>query len=222
MWLFTSGITFEDLSAKIAAILIVVFITLPLHEIVQGLVADKLGDSTAKYNGQLTLNPLLNFDIIGAISVIICGFGWSKPVTINPFNFKNPRKDTALVAFFGMMSHILSAIIGGILYNLLFFFKSMYLSWFLKLLVFCLKLNIGIAVFNLVPIYPLDGFKILGAFLSERALVFYHKHHFTILIITYFLLISGVLGVPLSILENLLFRSILSLTSLPFSLLGIA
>ncbi|NCC81474.1 MAG: site-2 protease family protein [Clostridia bacterium] len=150
----------------------VVLISLTIHELAHGLVADKFGDPTPRVTGRLTLNPIKHLDPMGAILLAIVGFGWAKPVMVNPYNFKkrsNLRKQMMYVALAGPISNILLAIITGILYvqltSILGGFGQLATTFFTYLIM----INVFLAAFNLLPIPPLDGSKILGAFLSENA-----------------------------------------------------
>ena len=103
----------------ILSILIIIFLVNPLHECAHGFVAYKLGDRTAKNMGRLTLNPMAHLDYFGAIMMLIVGFGWAKPVPINPRNFKNPKVGMAISALAGPVSNFLAAIAGGLIYNII-------------------------------------------------------------------------------------------------------
>ena len=134
------------------------------HEYAHAWTATKLGDLTSKVNGRLTLNPLKHIDPIGAICMVFFKFGWSKPVPINEFNFENRLRDTALVSLAGPTSNIL-------LLFAIALFNSVVKptgNLFLFLLTFAM-INIVLAVFNLLPIPPLDGHKIVRAFLPQKA-----------------------------------------------------
>jgi Zn-dependent protease len=136
-----------------------------IHEYAHAFVAYKLGDATAKANGRLSLNPLSHIDPIGAISMIIFHIGWSKPVPINEYNFKNPVWGTALVSIAGPLSNIALAVIIAILYH---FVPN---SFFFVFIV----INISMGVFNLIPIPPLDGSKIIRAFLPRGIRYYWEK-----------------------------------------------
>ena len=142
--------------------------SLCFHEFSHGYVAYKLGDNTALNNGRLTLNPLSHLDPMGSLMILFVGFGWAKPVPVNPVNFSNPRIDMIKVAFAGPASNIILALLGGIMIrslNYINFFNSYNL---LQALYFFITINIALAVFNMIPISPLDGSQIFGNIISKN------------------------------------------------------
>jgi Zn-dependent protease len=153
--------------------LIVLLFSIVIHEVSHGSVANFLGDPTAKYEGRLTLNPIKHLDPIGSILFPLLLllftrgqgpiFGWAKPVPINPYNFKNPKWDEAKVAIAGPGANILIALFFGLLTR----FFSLPISLF-NLFSIIVILNLLLALFNLIPIPPLDGSHILFTFLPER------------------------------------------------------
>ncbi len=154
-----------------------VLIALSFHECAHAFVAYKLGDPTAKYMGRLTLNPIKHFDPIGALCMLICHFGWAKAVPVNMMNFKNPKRGMALTALAGPATNLMLGFIGATLYGMFFnILPTTYTSEFLYVLASALLtflfyfgyLNIFLAIFNLIPVPPFDGSRILGAFLSDR------------------------------------------------------
>jgi len=136
-----------------------VLIALTFHEYAHAYVAYKLGDPTAKLMGRLTLNPLKHIDLLGLIAFIIFKFGWAKPVPINPSNFKNPVRDSALVAIAGPLMNIIIAFVSYALYKYLS--VSPAISEFLRWNVW---INLILAVFNLIPLPPLDGWRVASIF----------------------------------------------------------
>ncbi len=139
-------------------------IALAFHEAAHAFVAYKLGDSTAKMAGRLTVNPLKHLDPFGTLALIFFRFGWGKPVPVNPRNFKNPAVGNLLVALAGPATNILIALVlGGITFLLP---PNSLLTLVISTVVY---INILLAFFNLLPIPPLDGSKILGLFLSEES-----------------------------------------------------
>jgi Zn-dependent protease len=142
-----------------------ILIASTIHEYAHGFVAFKLGDPTAKAEGRLTLNPLKHIDPIGALCMVLFRFGWSKPVPINEYNFEKREQGTAITALAGPVSNILMAIICGLI-NLIF--QPDLTSIFGSFLLTFTIINLALAFFNLLPIPPLDGHKIVRAILPKN------------------------------------------------------
>lgn len=175
-------------------------ICITFHEVSHGLVAYKLGDNTAKNQGRLTLNPIKHLDVMGLLSMIILKFGWAKPVPVDMRNFKNPKAGMAIVALAGPVSNIILAAIAMILAGVVAVLTSANGIWYeiWKLLLTMAYLSIAFAIFNIIPVPPLDGSKVLFSFLSERTyykLMRYERYGMVILVA---LVWTGVLGTPLS------------------------
>lgn len=189
---------------ELLARMIVLFSAITVHEYAHGFVAYKLGDPTAKYSGRLSLNPLSHIDPFGAICMVLFRFGWAKPVPINPMYFKDRKKGTALVSIAGPLANITLAFLSTVIFALYLVFLAPYIwtplsSFISEIFVQLALLNISFAIFNLIPFPPLDGGKILGAFLSQESymnLLQYERFGFPILII---LSLTGILGRILSI-----------------------
>ena len=136
--------------------IIAVLIAITIHEFAHAWVADQLGDPTAKFEGRMTLNPLAHLDPIGTIALFIAGFGWGKPVPVDTYNLQNPKRDEAIISLAGPLSNLVVAIILGLI------LKFVGVEFFLSSLIFkTILINLGLGIFNLLPIYPLDGSKIL-------------------------------------------------------------
>lgn len=149
-----------------------ILIASTVHEYSHALSASKLGDPTARMNGRLTLNPLAHIDPVGAIAMMLFRFGWSKPVPINEYNFKNPVIGTAITSFAGPASNLLLATISALIFRVFLSFllvssDALNSNFFGIFLLTFLMVNISLAVFNLLPIPPLDGHKIVRAFLPK-------------------------------------------------------
>ena len=200
----------KQLLIYIAIRLLVIFAILPIHEFAHAWAAYKMGDNTARNLGRLTLNPLAHLDIFGAIFLFAFGFGWAKPVPINPRNFKNYKKGTVLVSLAGPLSNIICAAIGVFVMKVLIYMPISIEAWMyisLAIDVF-VTINISLAVFNLLPIPPLDGYNIFSSILPYKAVRFIAKNQQIIYIVFMALLFTDVLSKPLSFLINLFYTSI--------------
>lgn len=138
--------------------LFLLIIVITVHEFSHAFAADHLGDPTPKLAGRLTLNPLSHLDPIGSLLFVLAGFGWGKPVPFDPYNLKSPKKDSALISFAGPLSNIIMAVLASIL--LRFFISDMIYTF--------IRLNILLAVFNLIPVHPLDGFRVVAGLLPQK------------------------------------------------------
>lgn len=203
----------------ILSTLTVIFLTLPVHEFAHGWAAVKLGDNTPRWQGRLTINPFAHIDYIGALCILLFGFGWAKPVQVNQNNFRNPKRDMALTALAGPLSNIIVALIAMLLFNaclnLLGFVGVwvQYVAWFFF---YIASINVSLAVFNLIPIPPLDGSRLLSALLPYKyyyVLMRYERYIFFGLLA---LLWIGVLDVPLNYLSDALMNLIGTIARLPF------
>lgn len=202
----------------------IIILVLSVHEYFHGLVAKKLGDPTAESLGRLTLNPLKHIDLIGFLMFLIIGIGYAKPVPINSRYFKKPKRDMALVGAAGPLSNLLMAIIFTFLIKLFSllvpFLPATAPAWTVTALFYLLQIlqlgvfyNIAFAVFNILPIPPLDGSRILYAFLPSKALFWFQRYE------QYFF--WGLLGVLLifNILHiNIIGKVVSAITGLLFKL----
>jgi len=157
------------LLAFIVAYVLAVMMAIVFHEFSHAFVAYKFGDPTPKFTGRLTLNPARHFDMFGLLSFFFIGFGWAKPVMINPLNFRNFKKGQRFVALSGITTNLVLAIVFS---GLSFFLSPLLLkssSTFAFMIYFFLNysctINLALAIFNLLPIYPLDGYNFLRTFL---------------------------------------------------------
>ena len=141
----------------------VLLFALVFHEFSHGWVANKLGDPTAKNQGRLTLNPLAHLDPFGSLMILFVGFGWAKPVPVDSRYLANPRKDMMKIAFAGPASNLLLALIGGLIIRL-----TGYVDTFTSMLILFTQINISLAVFNMIPIPPLDGSQIFSGIMIQR------------------------------------------------------
>ena len=199
-----------------------VLIALTVHEYFHGYVAYRLGDPTARSLGRLTLNPLAHLDPLGTILMVVCGFGWAKPVPVNPRYFKNPRNGMAITASAGPLSNFAMAIVATFLYRLIELLgtsvvaasgSAFWLNFFSVLLFFFLLFqyyNLCFFVFNLLPIPPFDGSRIFFALLPPRLYFKMMKYERTIQIVLIVALLLGAFtGITTALanwLSNSLFR----------------
>ena len=156
-----------------------VLLAISVHETAHVYSSYKMGDPTAKYSGRLSINPLAHFDLVGFLCMMFFHFGWAKPVPINPDNFKNRKKGIIYVSLAGPVSNLAMAIISAVLLGILGKFTGFGalfanhgmlkgLDVLVVMLYYCIILNVGLMIFNLIPIPPLDGSKVLMEFLPGR------------------------------------------------------
>lgn len=204
----------------IVSSLVVIFLTLPIHEFAHGFVATKLGDPTPRYQGRLTLNPLAHIDYLGALCILIFGFGWAKPVSVDMRNFKNPKVGMAITALAGPMSNIIVAFIAIVIRSFITMFLSAYtIGYYLYLLcIFIAQINVSLAVFNLIPIPPLDGSRILNVVLPDRVYYKLMRYERYLILGVFALIYLGVLDRPLSYLSGAILTGLNNLTTLIFGI----
>ena len=193
------------------------------HETCHGLAAYRLGDNTAKRMGRLSLNPLKHVDLMGLIMMALFRFGWAKPVPVDMRNFKNPKADMALTALAGPVSNVVLAYAAVVLCNFVIFLADrLGNTWLLLALaqffVYVEIISAGLAVFNVFPIPPLDGSKVLFALLSDRAydrLMRYEKYGMGLLMA---LLVTGAIDRPLGAMRDWLLTWLNSLGAWGYTL----
>lgn len=148
--------------------LIALVIAITVHEASHAAVSWHLGDPTAKLAGRLTLNPLAHLDPLGTLMILFVRFGWGKPVPFDPFNLRNPKRDGALISLAGPVANFVTALIFTIPLWAGVLVQNPQVISAGKLLIPIIFLNLALGIFNLIPVHPLDGFKVLGGFLPKN------------------------------------------------------
>lgn len=171
---------------RIFSRLVTLLLVMPVHEASHALVAKWLGDDTAERQGRISLNPFAHLDLMGSILIVFTGFGWAKPVQVNPNRMKYPRGGYALTALAGPVSNLIVAFLSIFVWACLLCTKSgitaymssdiTAMSSVLMLLQFLFSVNVGLAMFNLIPIPPLDGFNVLRFFLGSKVDRWFYEH----------------------------------------------
>jgi Zn-dependent protease len=164
---------------------------LTFHEYAHGLVAHWLGDDTARHQGRLTINPAAHVDPVGLILLFLAGFGWAKPVPVNPLNFNGDmRRGMLLVSLAGPATNLLMATAGAVIWGA---FAGLQLPYFNDIMRYIIQINVVLAVFNLLPIPPLDGSKILAGILPGRQEWLYNLQAYGMILLV-LLMLSGAIG----------------------------
>ncbi len=196
----------------------IIFLIISVHETAHGLVAYKMGDTTAKDMGRLTLNPFKHLDIIGAICMLLFGFGWAKPVPVNPMNFKKRDKGMVLTALAGPASNFLMALLGVLVWTLLRAYQLIpanMVGYIIdRFLLIFIMLNVAFAVFNLLPIPPLDGSKIIEPLFPPKVRIWMGRNEWMLSLVLMALILLGVLSPVLGKLNQWMLTGIVSLSNL--------
>ena len=195
-----------DILIRLCARLFVMFCVLPIHEFAHALVSNALGDKTAKLAGRLTLNPLAHLDIFGSLLILIAGFGYAKPVPVNPRNFKNPKGGMALTAVAGPVSNLIMGFIFALCYCAVFRFGYVVEGSFYYALayffMYSCQVNIALAVFNFIPIPPLDGSRLIQLLIPNRILYKYAKYERYLVYAVLIVVLLGWLDTPISVCSS--------------------
>ena len=184
---------------------LVTLVAIPFHEAGHALAAWLLGDPTAKREGRISLNPFRHFDLVGTLCMVFAGVGWAKPVNTDPRNFKNPKWGMALTALAGPAANLVLAYLAMVVWKLVYYWApatgaTVFAARFLQYLV---MMDVGLAVFNLLPVPPLDGSRILLAVLPQRLYFGIMKYERVIFVILLAAVWAGVLDGPLSLFNDM-------------------
>ena len=197
-----------------------VFLCLTVHETCHGLAAYRLGDPTAKREHRLSLNPLHHIDWFGLAAMLLVGFGWAKPVPVNMMRFRSPKRGMALTALAGPVSNVLLALVFLFLYGLLY--RALYsVQFLLEMIWLTAYISLALAIFNIIPVSPLDGSKVLFALLPDAAyakLMRYERYGMILLLV---LVATGVLGKPLTTVTEAAFDKLFVFAEWGYELIGI-
>lgn len=204
-------VDFAQLFFLFCAYMVLIMVLMPVHECAHAFVADRLGDKTPRWNGRLTLNPLAHINWMGAAMILLFGIGYAQPVPVSPRHFKKARRDMALTALAGPVSNLLMALLSVAIFRVLLFFGGgvengilyanadaawLQYAYIILIQVFA-SVNIGLAVFNLLPIPPLDGSRIFSAILPRKWAYYLDQYERYIMMGLFLLLFTGVLDTPL-------------------------
>lgn len=226
------GLSFTEIIIYIISSLAVIFITMPIHEFAHGFVATRLGDPTPRWQGRLTLNPLAHIDYMGAAAILLFGIGWARPVSVNPRYFKNPKRGMAITAIAGPVANVLLAFVFMLLYGVLGTIMKLisnvividglavFITYVMFFFTYVAQISIYLAVFNLIPVPPFDGSRILFSFLPEKYYFKMMQYERYIVIGLFALLYVGVLDKPLSYITSVILDAVITVALFPFQFIA--
>ena len=205
--------------------LAVIFITMPIHEWAHGFLSTKLGDPTPRWQGRLTLNPMAHIDKRGALFILLFGIGWAKPVQVNARYYKNPKLGMALVALAGPVANLVLSLFVLILYYLFSLFNLSVTLFIAEFLLYVSYISVYLAVFNLIPIPPFDGSRILFTFLPQKYYfkIMQYEQYIFIGLLALFLIDSriGIISGTIGFVATKLLNMLASIALLPFKIFGV-
>lgn len=226
MVLFGLSSYLTDTNALVGLLLTIpgVLIAITFHEFAHAKAADMLGDDTPRQEGRLSLNPLSHIDPIGFIMLLFAGFGWGKPVNVNPRNYNRDitvEKADAIVSIAGPAANLVLAIIFGIIYCLIFKFMDVTkitetIRIIMTMIQYVITINIGLCIFNLIPLPPLDGSKVIKPFLPYNGKRWFEDNERIFYIIFIVLWITGIAGRIISPIIGIVYNGIFKILSLLF------
>lgn len=225
--LLSGHFTLESIIAEILAVLLIIFLILPFHEWAHAEAAYLLGDKGIKERGRLSLNPLSHIDPVGALFMLLVGFGWAKPVPVDSRYFKNPKLGMGITALMGPVANLVAGFAGLLVY---YGIKCASPSFLVSdglgeivcvFLVFYVQVNVNLAVFNLLPIPPLDGSKILFTVLPDSAVAFFYRYQMVFFAALFILIYTGPLSSLIGFLSGGMLSGMSWLAMQPFKLFGL-
>lgn len=218
----SGDMSFLEFIIQVGSVCFVVFCATPLHEYAHALVATKLGDNTPRAMGRLTINPKAHIDPIGAIMIFLFGFGYAKPVQVRMRSFKKPKRDMALVALAGPVCNLLQGFVFIFIYAFCTYLQTSSANDVAKYMgvffLYAAVININLAVFNLLPIPPLDGSRLATALLPARIYFKIMQYERYIHIALFVLLFTGILSTPLAYVSGAITGLFLNIAFLPFNI----